>query len=48
MKRVLLAAVLAACPLVAAGAQEVSPYPAITIPLKIGQLPGKRRSRQGQ
>ncbi|WP_414642705.1 MBL fold metallo-hydrolase [Bradyrhizobium sp.] len=41
MKRLLFAALLAACPLVAAGAQTASPYPPITMPLKIEQVPGK-------
>ncbi len=41
MKRLVVAALLAAAPVVAAGAQTVSPYPAITIPLKLDQIPGK-------
>lgn len=41
MKRLLIAALLAACPALAAGAQTVSPYPPLTIPLKIDQVPGK-------
>lgn len=41
MKRYVAAALLATCPVLAAGAQDVSPYPAITIPLKIDQAPGK-------
>ena len=41
MKRLVFAVLLAACPVVTAGAQTVSPYPAITIPLKIDQVPGK-------
>jgi glyoxylase-like metal-dependent hydrolase (beta-lactamase superfamily II) len=41
VKRLVFAALLAACPVVTAGAQTASPYPAITIPLKIEQVPGK-------
>ena len=41
MKRLAFAVLLAACPVVTAGAQTASPYPAITIPLKIDQVPGK-------
>ncbi|HWX04551.1 MAG TPA: MBL fold metallo-hydrolase [Bradyrhizobium sp.] len=41
MKRWVFAALLAACPAMTAGAQTVSPYPAITIPLKIDRVPGK-------
>ena len=41
MKRLVFAALLAACPVVTAGAQTASPYPALTIPLKIDQVPGK-------
>lgn len=41
MKRLLIAVLLAACPVLAAGAETISPYPAITIPLKIDQVPGK-------
>ena len=41
MKRLFIAALLAACPALAAGAQTVSPYPPLTIPLKIDQVPGK-------
>jgi len=41
VKRLLFAALLAASPLIAAGAQTASPYPALTIPLKIEQVPGK-------
>jgi glyoxylase-like metal-dependent hydrolase (beta-lactamase superfamily II) len=37
----MFAALLALCPAMTAGAQTVSPYPAITIPLKIDQVPGK-------
>ena len=41
MNRLVIAAWLAACSGLAAGAQTVSPYPAITLPLKIEQVPGK-------
>jgi len=41
VKRLVVAALLLASPVVAAGAQTVSPYPAITIPLKLDQIPGK-------
>ena len=41
MNRWVFAALLAACPAMTAGAQTVSPYPAITIPLKIDRVPGK-------
>jgi hypothetical protein len=41
VKRLVFAALLAACPALTASAQTVSPYPAITIPLKIDQVPGK-------
>jgi len=41
VKRLAFAVLLAACPVVTAGAQTASPYPAITIPLKIDQVPGK-------
>jgi glyoxylase-like metal-dependent hydrolase (beta-lactamase superfamily II) len=41
MKRYGLAALLAALMAFAAAAQTVAPYPAITIPLKIDQVPGK-------
>ena len=41
MKRLLIAALLAASPLAAAGAQNASPYPPLTSPLKIDQVPGK-------
>lgn len=41
MKRLAVAAILAICPVVSTGAQTASPYPAITIPLKIDQVPGR-------
>ncbi len=41
MKRILIAALFATCTAFAAGAQTVSPYPPLTIPLKIDQVPGK-------
>ena len=41
MKRLFIAALLTACPVLTAGAQTVSPYPPLTIPLKIDQVPGK-------
>jgi glyoxylase-like metal-dependent hydrolase (beta-lactamase superfamily II) len=41
VKRLVIVALLAACPLFAVGAQTVAPYPSLTIPLKIDQLPGK-------
>jgi glyoxylase-like metal-dependent hydrolase (beta-lactamase superfamily II) len=41
VKRFVIAAFLAACPLFTAAAQTVSPYPAIAIALKIDQVPGK-------
>ncbi len=41
MKRLLVAALLAACTGVTSGAQIASPYPPLTIPLKIDQVPGK-------
>jgi glyoxylase-like metal-dependent hydrolase (beta-lactamase superfamily II) len=41
VKRWVFAALLAAFPVISAGAQTVSPYPATTIPLKIEQVPGK-------
>jgi hypothetical protein len=41
VKRLLIAALLAASPLAAAGAQTFSPYPPLTSPLKIDQVPGK-------
>jgi glyoxylase-like metal-dependent hydrolase (beta-lactamase superfamily II) len=41
MRRLVLIALFAACPVVAALAQTASPYPALTIPLKIEQVPGK-------
>jgi len=41
VKRLLVAALLAVCAGFAADAQTVSPYPALTIPLKIDQVPGQ-------
>jgi glyoxylase-like metal-dependent hydrolase (beta-lactamase superfamily II) len=41
VKRLVFAALLAACPVSTIAAQTVSPYPAITIPLKIDEVPGK-------
>jgi glyoxylase-like metal-dependent hydrolase (beta-lactamase superfamily II) len=41
VKRLVFAVLLAGCPVVTAGAQTASPYPALTIPLKIDQVPGK-------
>jgi glyoxylase-like metal-dependent hydrolase (beta-lactamase superfamily II) len=41
MRRLVVAAFFAACPVAAAVAQTSSPYPALTIPLKIEQVPGK-------
>ena len=41
MKRLLIAAMLAASPVLAIAAETASPYPAITLPLKIDQVPGK-------
>ena len=41
MKRLLAAALLAACPVLPVGAQTAPPYPPITIPLKLDQVPGK-------
>jgi len=41
VKRILIAALFAGCTALAAGAQTVSPYPPLTIPLKIDQVPGK-------
>jgi glyoxylase-like metal-dependent hydrolase (beta-lactamase superfamily II) len=41
VKRLVIAVLLAACPALTAGAQTVSPYPPLTIPLKIDQVPGK-------
>jgi glyoxylase-like metal-dependent hydrolase (beta-lactamase superfamily II) len=41
VKRLVVAALLLASPVVAVGAQTASLYPAITIPLKIDQIPGK-------
>ena len=40
MKRLVAAALLAACPVSTVGAQT-APYPPITIPLKLDQVPGK-------
>jgi hypothetical protein len=39
VKRLVIAALLAACAGFAADAQTVSPYPPLTIPLKINQVP---------
>ena len=39
MRRLAAAALLAACPVVPCGAQTVSPYAAVTIPLKVDQVP---------
>jgi glyoxylase-like metal-dependent hydrolase (beta-lactamase superfamily II) len=41
VKRLILAAWLAAFPVMALGADSASPYPALTIPLKIEQVPDK-------
>ena len=41
MKRLVIAAMLAASPVLAIAAETASPYPAITLPLKIDQVPGK-------
>jgi glyoxylase-like metal-dependent hydrolase (beta-lactamase superfamily II) len=41
VKRLLAAALLAAWPVVTAGAETVSPYPPLTIPLRIDQVPDK-------
>jgi glyoxylase-like metal-dependent hydrolase (beta-lactamase superfamily II) len=41
VKRLVIAALLAAGPVFAAHAQTASPYPAITLPLKLDQVPGK-------
>jgi glyoxylase-like metal-dependent hydrolase (beta-lactamase superfamily II) len=41
VRRVLFAAWLAVCPVLPAGAQTASPYPALTLPLRIDQVPGK-------
>jgi hypothetical protein len=41
VRRLVLIALFAAYPVVAALAQTASPYPALTIPLKIEQVPGK-------
>jgi glyoxylase-like metal-dependent hydrolase (beta-lactamase superfamily II) len=41
VRRLAIAALVAACPILAVGAQTVSPYPALMIPLRIDQVPGK-------
>ena len=41
MKRFIVAAMLAASPVLAIAAETASPYPAITLPLKVDQVPGK-------
>ena len=41
MKRLVVAAMLAASPVLAFAAESASPYPAITLPMKIDQVPGK-------
>jgi len=41
VKRLVIAAMLAASPVLAVAAETASPYPAITLPLKIEQVPGK-------
>jgi hypothetical protein len=41
VKRLVIAALLAASPLISAGAETASSYPPLTIPLKIDQVPGK-------
>jgi glyoxylase-like metal-dependent hydrolase (beta-lactamase superfamily II) len=41
VKRLVIAALLAAGPVFAAHAQTASPYPAIALPLKLDQVPGK-------
>jgi glyoxylase-like metal-dependent hydrolase (beta-lactamase superfamily II) len=41
VKRLLIAAMLAASPVLAIAAETASPYPAITLPLKVDQVPGK-------
>ena len=41
MKRFVIAAMLAASPVLAIAAETASPYPAITLPLKVDQVPGK-------
>ncbi len=41
MKRLVIAALLAVSPIFATRAQTASPYPPLTIPLKIDQVPGK-------
>jgi glyoxylase-like metal-dependent hydrolase (beta-lactamase superfamily II) len=41
VKRFVIAAMLAASPVLAIAAETASPYPAITLPLKVDQVPGK-------
>jgi glyoxylase-like metal-dependent hydrolase (beta-lactamase superfamily II) len=41
VKRLVIAAMLAASPVLAIAAETASPYPAVTLPLKIDQVPGK-------
>jgi len=41
VRRLAAAALFAACAVFPCGAQNLSPYPAITIPLRIDQVPGK-------
>lgn len=41
MRRLFLLALIVACPVAAVSAQTASPYPALTIPLSIAQVPGK-------
>jgi glyoxylase-like metal-dependent hydrolase (beta-lactamase superfamily II) len=41
MRRLLIAALFAACPVFFSAAETGSPYPPLTIPLKIDQVPGK-------
>jgi glyoxylase-like metal-dependent hydrolase (beta-lactamase superfamily II) len=41
VKRLVIAAMLASSPVLAIAAETASPYPAITLPLKIDQVPGK-------
>src|SRR4051794_35868583 len=40
MRRLVITVLMAACPLIAAAAQTLSPYPPLTIPLNIEQVPG--------
>src|SRR4051795_9789933 len=40
MRRLVSIALIAACPFVTAAAQTLSPYPRLTIPLNIEQVPG--------